>query len=203
MDRRSVALAVAGVALLAGSLAGCSGEDGDGSAPATAPTTVATAPAALVPVQVRGAALGRPPAWRPAPRGSGAAATFVSTGRQGEVRAQLDVVVDRNPAGSAAEALSAVVQGARRGRVGDLREVRRAAARVPGAASAFLTEVTYLAPGTDTLVRSLDLLAVDAAGRTVLVRVSGPEARWDAQVAGQIVSSVRMGGSDGAGEPRA
>jgi hypothetical protein len=185
-------------ALLCLPLGGCGGNS-DGGTPAgtgepAKPGAGDTTAADLVSVKVDTGTVRRPASWQAssAREGKDHAAQFLQVAPDGKPVAQLDVFIGKVPQGAKADALMAAVQGARAAQVRSLRETRREFTEVPGAASAFLTESTYLFPDGRTEARSIEILAVTGDGDELHVRLSATAGAYDATLFQRVLESMSM-----------
>jgi hypothetical protein len=154
-------------------------------------------PDGMVLVRTPVGSVARPEAWTDAGKKSseGAEGTFLITDEAGRTVGQLDVIVNSVTPGTPADAVAGAIQGARFPNVPTLRHDRREQAEVPGAESAFLTESHYDTVDTGEKARSLDQVAVAEDGGYLLVRVSAAAASYDAELAQQVVDTMRLSGA--------
>lgn len=187
MTRTARALGAAAMLLLV--LSGCGG--GDEPDASKAPSS--SQDPHMVDVSTDIATLSRPADWTPldAALEQDRVAAFVIGDDSGATVGQMDVVVNRVPAGTEADAVNAANQGARATSFQDLRHVRRESAEVPGAESAFVNESTYVTAEGEP-ARSVDLVAVAADGGYLLVRISAAEAAYDRATFEEVLASVRL-----------
>lgn len=194
---RSRRVLLAAGALLA--LAACSGGS-DGGATGTGgstdqSTTQATdVPDGMVLVETDIGVVARPEEWQPAPAEDsvGQDASFLMEDDDGAVVGQMDVVVESASPGTAADAISATIQGTRMPSIPTLRHDRRAFVEVPGAESAFITESHYQTADTGVPAKSIDLVAARGDGRFLLVRISSTEQAYDAAQFQKVLDTVRL-----------
>jgi hypothetical protein len=188
MTRTARTLGAAAMMLLV--LSGCGG--GDEPDAADAPASSSQGPQ-MVDVSTEIATMSRPADWQPldAALEQDRVAAFVIDDDSGATVGQMDVLVNRVPAGTEADALNAANQGARATSFQDLRHVRRESTEVPGAESAFVDESTYVTAEGEQ-ARSVDLVAVGADGDYLLVRISAAEAAYDRATFEEVLASVRL-----------
>lgn len=166
-------------------LAACSG---GGEAEDTAEV-----PEGWVVVETEVGTVARPEEWRPrdAPPAEGDVQSFAIE-QQGEVVAQMDVLVSSITPGTKADTVDAAIQGARMPSFPRLEHTRREFTEVPGAASAFVTESTYVTADSGQDARSLDQVAVAEDGRYLLVRLTALDAAYDAELFAEVVDTMQV-----------
>ncbi len=169
-------------------LAACSGGgENDGSADAV------TVPAGWVVVKTEVGTVARPEEWRPqeAPQAEGDVQSFAIE-EQGDVVAQMDVLVSSITPGTKADTVDAAIQGARMTSFPQLEHTRREFTEVPGAASAFVTESTYVTADTGKDARSLDQVAVAEDGRYLLVRLTALDGAYDEELFADVMDTMQV-----------
>ena len=153
----------------------------------------AEVPEGWVVVETGVGTVARPEEWRPqeAPQAEGEVQSFAIEDR-GEVVAQMDVLVNSITPGTKADTVDAAIQGARMPSFPQLEHTRREFTEVPGAASAFVTESTYVTADTGKDARSLDQVAVAEDGRYLLVRLTALADAYDEDLFTQVMDTVRI-----------
>ena len=153
----------------------------------------AEVPEGWVVVETRVGTVARPEEWRPkqAPQAEGEVQSFAIEDR-GEVVAQMDVLVSSITPGTKADTVDAAIQGARMPSFPQLEHTRREFTEVPGAASAFVTESTYVTADSGKDARSLDQVAVAEDGRYLLVRLTALAGAYDEDLFAQVMETVRI-----------
>ena len=153
----------------------------------------AEVPEGWVVVETGVGTVARPEEWRPqeAPQAEGEVQSFAIEDR-GEVVAQMDVLVSSITPGTKADTVDAAIQGARMPSFPQLEHTRREFTEVPGAASAFVTESTYVTADTGKDARSLDQVAVAEDGRYLLVRLTALADAYDEDLFAQVMDTVRI-----------
>lgn len=166
-------------------LAACSGGGESEEAPEV--------PEGWVVVETGVGTVARPEEWRPqeAAQAEGEVQSFAIEDR-GEVVAQMDVLVSSITPGTKADTVDAAIQGARMPSFPQLEHTRREFTEVPGAASAFVTESTYVTADTGKDARSLDQVAVAEDGRYLLVRLTALADAYDEELFAQVMDTVRI-----------
>lgn len=135
----------------------------------------------------------RPEEWRPqeASQAGGEVKSFaIEDG--GEVVAQMDVLVSSITPGTKADTVDAAIQGARMPSFPQLEHTRREFTEVPGAASAFVTESTYVTADTGKDAHSLDQVAVAEDGRYLLVRLTALADTYDEELFTEVMDTMRI-----------
>jgi len=150
-------------------------------------------PEGWVVVETEVGSVARPEQWRPqdAPQAEGQVESFAIE-EEGEVVAQMDVLVSSITPGTKADTVDAAVQGARMPSFPQLEHSRREFTEVPGAASAFVTESTYVTADTGKDARSLDQVAVGEDGRYLLVRLTALADAYDEELFARVMDTVRV-----------
>jgi hypothetical protein len=177
-----------GAALIAVSLVLLAACSGGGE-----PEAAVEVPEGWVVVETEVGSVARPEEWQPqdAPQAEGQVESFaISEG--GEVVAQMDVLVNSITPGTKADTVDAAIQGARMTGFPQLEHTRREFTEVPGAASAFVTESTYVTADTGQDARSIDQVAVAENGRYLLVRLTALAEAYDEELFTEVLDTVRL-----------
>lgn len=182
---RGLGRALLAVALLVLGLAACSGGGETEDA--------VEVPEGWVVVETEVGTVARPEEWRPqdAPQAEGDVQSF-AVEQQGDVVAQMDVLVSSITPGTRADTVDAAIQGARMPSFPQLEHTRREFTEVPGAASAFVTESTYVTADTGEDAHSLDQVAVAEDGRYLLVRLTALDGAYDAGLFAEVMDTVQI-----------
>lgn len=135
----------------------------------------------------------RPEEWRPqaAPEAAGEAQSFAIE-RDGEVVAQMDVLVGSMEPGVEADTVDAAIQGVRLPTFPQLEHTRREFTDVPGASSGFVTESTYVTADTGQDARSLDQVGVAEDGSYLLVRLTALADAYDEELFAQVMDTMQV-----------
>lgn len=173
------------LAVLLLALAACSGGGETGDA--------VEVPEGWVVVETEVGTVARPEEWRPqeAPPAEGDVQSF-AVEQRGDVVAQMDVLVSSITPGTKADTVDAAIQGARMPSFPQLEHTRREFTEVPGAASAFVTESTYVTADTGDDARSLDQVAVAEDGRYLLVRLTALAGAYDEELFAEVMDTMQL-----------
>lgn len=167
-------------------LTGCGGGSEDGGDEPTVPD-------GMVLVDTELGTVARPEQWQPVENAETAdrVAGFEIT-EDGELVGQMDVFVNALSPGVEADTVDAAVQAQRFQHFKGLEHTRRDFVEVPGAASGFLTESTYLHAETGEEIRSIDQVAVTEEGEYLLVRISAGVDAYDEELFAQVVDTMAL-----------